>query len=63
MIFHEPKPGSKPTSIVGSPGKTIWTERLIQRHDFPLANPERLWNDIRITRAEDDDEHSDNDHL
>ena len=34
--FHEPKPGSKPTSIDESPGKPIWTERLTQRHDFRL---------------------------
>ena len=40
MTFHEPKPGSKPTSIVGSPDKIIWAERLIQRHRQPLG---RTW--------------------
>ncbi len=28
MTFPKPKPGSKPTNNVGSPGKTIWNDAI-----------------------------------
>ena len=39
MTFQKPKPGSKPSNSVRSPGRLIRTERMTQRCEFTATKP------------------------